>query len=77
MQIVEVHEGVFPSDLDALLALPGVGPYTTRAVLVFAYERDVGVVEWDDPIAIERCIAGLVADGLVEIRGDAVVLAGG
>ena len=194
VQIVDQHADIVPSDLDALLALPGVGPYTARAVLVFAYERDIGVVdtnvgrllarlggrslgpkqaqtladhlvptgrswawnqglfdlgaavctkrsprcgecpviaacawagqgpdpaegsaattqrqsrfdgsfrqgrgrlvaalrdrpvavdevaavvEWDDPIAVERCIAGLVADGLVEIRGDAVVLAGG
>jgi len=30
-----------PDDLDALLALPGVGPYTARAVLAFAFERAV------------------------------------
>ena len=34
-----------PDDLDALLALPGIGPYTARAVLAFAYERDVAVVD--------------------------------
>ena len=31
-------------DLDELLALPGIGPYTARAVLAFAYQRDVAVV---------------------------------
>ena len=30
--IVEEHDGVVPSDLGALEALPGVGPYTARAV---------------------------------------------
>ena len=34
-----------PDDLDALLALPGIGPYTARAVLAFAFERDVAVVD--------------------------------
>jgi A/G-specific adenine glycosylase len=34
-----------PDDLAALLALPGVGRYTARAVLAFAFERDVGVVD--------------------------------
>ena len=43
--VVERHGGVFPDDLDALLALPGVGPYTARAVLAFAFGRDVGIVE--------------------------------
>lgn len=39
------HHDVVPDELDALLALPGVGPYTARAILTFAYERDVGVVD--------------------------------
>jgi A/G-specific adenine glycosylase len=39
------HDGTLPDDLDALLALPGVGPYTARAVLAFAFERDVAVVD--------------------------------
>ncbi|MEX1217878.1 MAG: A/G-specific adenine glycosylase [Acidimicrobiales bacterium] len=43
--VVEVHEGKIPQDLDALLALPGVGAYTARAILAFAFERDVAVVD--------------------------------
>jgi A/G-specific adenine glycosylase len=43
--IVEQYDGVVPADLDSLLALPGIGPYTARAVLAFAYERDVAVVD--------------------------------
>jgi A/G-specific adenine glycosylase len=39
------HGGSVPDTLEALVSLPGVGPYTARAVLVFAYEHDVGVVD--------------------------------
>lgn len=43
--LVERHGGGLPADLAALLALPGVGPYTARAVLAFAFEHAVGVVD--------------------------------
>lgn len=44
--VVEGHGGEVPGDIEALLALPGVGPYTARAVLVFAFERGgIGVVD--------------------------------
>jgi A/G-specific adenine glycosylase len=43
--VVDRHGGAFPDDLDALMALPGIGPYTARAVLTFAFGRDVGIVE--------------------------------
>jgi A/G-specific adenine glycosylase len=39
------ERGAFPDTLDDLLALPGVGGYTARAVLAFAFERDVAVVD--------------------------------
>jgi A/G-specific adenine glycosylase len=37
--------GEFPSSLDGLLSLPGVGQYTARAVLAFAFEADAAVVD--------------------------------
>jgi A/G-specific adenine glycosylase len=37
--------GVFPDTLEGLLALPGVGHYTARALLAFAFERDAAVVD--------------------------------
>jgi A/G-specific adenine glycosylase len=37
--------GEFPNSLDGLLALPGVGAYTARAVLAFAFEHDAAVVD--------------------------------
>jgi A/G-specific adenine glycosylase len=43
--MVERHDGRVPAALDELLALPGIGPYTARAVLAFAFEADVAVVD--------------------------------
>jgi len=43
--ICDSHGGVVPSTLGALLALPGVGAYTARAVLAFAHRADVAVVD--------------------------------
>ncbi|WP_041624567.1 A/G-specific adenine glycosylase [Stackebrandtia nassauensis] len=43
--VVERHGGVIPDDVDALLALPGIGTYTARAVAVFAYRQRHPVVD--------------------------------
>ena len=43
--VCEDHGGEIPADLDALRSLPGIGAYTARAVLAFAFERDVAVVD--------------------------------
>lgn len=37
--------GGFPRDLDGLLALPGIGQYTARALMAFAFELDAAVVD--------------------------------
>ena len=42
--LIAAHAG-FPCTLADLLRLPGVGEYTARAVLVFAFEQDVAVVD--------------------------------
>ena len=56
--LVDQHGGRLPDDLDALLTLPGVGPYTARAVLAFAFERDHGVVDTNAARVIARAITG-------------------
>lgn len=56
--VVETHAGTLPDDLDELLALPGVGPYTARAVLAFAFERDHGVVDTNAARFLSRALAG-------------------
>ena len=43
--VVERHGGAIPATLDELLALPGIGGYTARAVLAFAFEADAAVVD--------------------------------
>jgi A/G-specific adenine glycosylase len=40
-----VELGRFPDTLAGLLVLPGVGPYTARAVLAFAFEAEAAVVD--------------------------------
>ena len=40
-----VSLGRFPDDEDSLLEFPGVGPYTARAVLAFAFDRPVVLIE--------------------------------
>lgn len=40
-----VRLGHFPRDVDELLKLPGLGPYTARAVASIAFEKPAGVVD--------------------------------
>jgi A/G-specific adenine glycosylase len=56
--ITERHDGVVPTDLDALLALPGVGPYTARAIAVFAYGLRHPVVDTNVRRVIARAVDG-------------------
>jgi len=44
-ELVARHGGEIPRDLTKLLALPGVGDYTARAVMSFAFGDDVPVVD--------------------------------
>jgi A/G-specific adenine glycosylase len=43
--VVREHDGRFPTTLELLRRLPGVGPYTARAVMAFAFEADAAVVD--------------------------------
>ena len=43
--IVDEYAGQLPDDVDSLLKLPGIGPYTARAVASLAYGRGVGILE--------------------------------
>ncbi len=55
---VERFGGRLPDSLADLLSLPGVGPYTARAVLVFAHERDIGLVDTNAGRFLARAVAG-------------------
>ena len=43
--IVEEYYGEFPEDEKKLTELPGLGTYTVRALLVFAFEKNVAAVD--------------------------------
>ncbi|MGC8463223.1 MAG: A/G-specific adenine glycosylase [Acidimicrobiales bacterium] len=61
--VTEEHGGTVPGTLPELLALSGVGPYTARAVLAFAFERDVGVVDTNAGRVLARAVAGRALSG--------------
>ncbi|HEY0249776.1 MAG TPA: A/G-specific adenine glycosylase [Gryllotalpicola sp.] len=56
--ITERHGGVVPADVDELLALPGVGPYTARAVAAFAYGVRTPVVDTNVRRVLARAVDG-------------------
>jgi A/G-specific adenine glycosylase len=56
--IVTAHGGHVPDSLGDLLSLPGVGAYTARAVLAFAFGVDVGVVDTNAGRVLSRAVAG-------------------
>jgi A/G-specific adenine glycosylase len=83
--VVERHGGTLPDRLGELLALPGIGPYTARAVLAFAFEQPVGVVDtntgrvlarWEGR-PLRRAEAQALADALVPEDGGARGAGGG
>ena len=43
--IMDTHKGIMPNKEQELLSLPGIGTYTARAILVFAYKQDVAMVD--------------------------------
>jgi A/G-specific adenine glycosylase len=61
--IAQQYGGSVPAELDALIALPGVGPYTARAVLAFAFEQTVGVVDTNAGRVLARAVAGRTLGG--------------
>ena len=63
--------GRIPHSLDALLALPGVGPYTARAVLAFAYEHDAAVVDTNVARVVARVVGRPLGRYEVQSTADA------
>jgi A/G-specific adenine glycosylase len=56
--VVERYDGTIPADLDALLALPGVGTYTARAVAAFAFRQRHPVVDVNVHRLVTRLVTG-------------------
>lgn len=57
-EIRDRHDGVVPRDVDALLALTGIGDYTARAVAVFAYGDRHPVVDTNTRRVLARAVDG-------------------
>lgn len=56
--IVAEHGGRVPSDVAALERLPGIGPYTARAVASIAFGARVGAVDTNVRRVLSRALAG-------------------
>ena len=53
----------FPTDVDILLGLPGIGAYTARAVACFAYGQRVPVVDTNVRRVVARAVHGRAEPG--------------
>jgi A/G-specific adenine glycosylase len=56
--VVEQHGGQLPEDTAALRALPGIGPYTARAIQAIAFGRAVGPMDTNVRRVLGRVVAG-------------------
>ncbi|MDQ3885733.1 MAG: A/G-specific adenine glycosylase [Actinomycetota bacterium] len=57
------HGDVVPSGVDTLLALPGIGTYTARAVAAFGYGARVAVVDTNVRRVVSRAVRGVADAG--------------
>lgn len=62
--------GAFPRDLDGLLALPGIGPYTARAVMAFAFELDAAVADTNIARVYARVAGERLAPKRLQLMAD-------
>jgi A/G-specific adenine glycosylase len=56
-RVMEHHGGQLPPDRGALLALPGVGPYTVGAILSLAFGQDAAVLDGNVRRVLSRLFA--------------------
>lgn len=66
--IVSDHRGAFPTDVDELRALPGVGAYTASAIACFAGESRVPVVDTNIARVLARSVFGVATARVVSAR---------
>jgi A/G-specific adenine glycosylase len=76
--VVDEHGGRIPSTVAELEALPGIGPYTARAVAALAFGEPVGAVDVNVRRVLGRIVAGdavaLSAPALQDVADAAVPL---
>lgn len=66
--VVARHGGELPADISQLLALPGVGAYTARAVAAFALDQAVPVVDTNVRRVFKRVARGEFLQGAARAR---------
>lgn len=58
IEVMARHGGALPRDLEALERLPGIGPYTARAVAALAFGQPVGAVDTNVRRVLVRTMVG-------------------
>lgn len=64
VEISEQHGDLVPADVEQLLALTGIGPYTARAVAAFAFGERHPVVDTNTRRVLARAVHGRAAAGM-------------
>ena len=75
-RVVERFDGQVPSELAELLALPGIGPYTARAVRAFAYGLDAAIVDTNVARVLARTSGRRLTPKEVQRRADELAPSG-
>jgi A/G-specific adenine glycosylase len=73
--IVARHGGRVPDDVEQLLALPGIGAYTARAVAAFAYGQRHPVVDTNVRRVVARAVQGAPDAGPATTAADHTAVA--
>lgn len=63
-----VARGGWPATVEELATLPGIGPYTARAVACFALDQDVAPVDTNVARVLARCLTGADPSQLTPAR---------
>jgi A/G-specific adenine glycosylase len=76
VSVVEHFGGELPRTYGALIRLPGVGPYTARAILAFAFEADAAVVDTNVARVLARVAGRRLGLKEVQAAADAALAPG-
>jgi A/G-specific adenine glycosylase len=74
--LVSDYGGEVPGDLGSLLALPGIGPYTARAVLAFAFDACTMPVDTNVGRVLARVAGRPLATPEAQAIGDSMAVDG-
>lgn len=72
--IVTEHRGEVPRDVEALERLPGVGPYTARAVAASAFGTPVAPLDVNVTRVVARVLGQARPGGSLQVAADRLVL---